>query len=80
MAAELAEQAPASPSTRSLLATAEAAGMVLEPTHPGADDEELRTWFHADVADQAPSGQLLTQLQAEEAIESAFVKPPDEPP
>lgn len=79
-AAELTGKAPASQSTRSLLAAAEEAGVVFEPTHPGVDDAELRTWFHADVADPASGDELLSRLQTEEAIESAFVKPPDEPP
>lgn len=78
-AAEWQGIAPESDATRTLREKTGEAGVTLEPVHPGVDDDELRTWFYADVDDDRLD-EVLDRLQAEEAIEAAYVKPPESLP
>lgn len=69
----------ASESARTLLETAAQASVTLEPMHPGVDDDELRTWYYADVDDERTE-EVLDRLRRDEAIEAAYVKPPESLP
>jgi hypothetical protein len=75
-AAELYGDGTASELKERLAATAERAGTSLEPMHPDADDNELRTYFYADVEDDRVD-ELLERLREDQEIEGAYVKPPD---
>ena len=78
-AAELQGIAPESDTTRALREKTRDAGVTLEPMHPGVDDDELRTYFYADVNDDRVD-EVLDRLRAEDAIEAAYVKPPESLP
>jgi hypothetical protein len=75
-AAELQGIAPESDATRALREKTDEVGVTLEPMHPGVDDDELRTYFYADVNDDRLD-EVLDRLRAEDAIEAAYVKPPE---
>jgi len=75
-ASEILGASPESKTTRSVVAAARRAGAELQPMHPGTDDDELRTYFYADVDDERV-GELLESLEKNDAIEGAYVKPPD---
>lgn len=78
-AAQLQGSASASEPTRTLLETTGQAGVTLEPMHPGVDDDELRTWYYADVDDER-TDEVLDRLRHDAAIEAAYVKPPESLP
>ena len=73
---EILGESPESKETRSVAAAARRAGTALQPMHPGTDDEELRTYFYADVDDERVE-ELLESLEKSDAIEGAYIKPPD---
>jgi hypothetical protein len=78
-AAQLQGHASATDATRVLLDRTGEAGVTLEPMHPGVDDDELRTWYYADVDDER-TDEVLDRLRHDEAIEAAYVKPPESLP
>ena len=55
------------------------AGVTLEPMHPGVDDDELRTWYYADVDDERAE-EVAERLRREEGIEAAYIKPDESLP
>jgi hypothetical protein len=75
-ASELNGHAQTAESTRSLIETARQHGAALQPMHAGTTDPELGTYFYADVDDEK-AGSLTEALRAHEAVEGAYVKPPD---
>lgn len=75
-AAELYEEGTGSELKERLAATAKRAGTTLEPMHPSEADDELRTYFYADVEDDRVD-ELLERLREDQEIEGAYVKPPD---
>jgi len=64
---------------RALLEKTREDGVTLEPMHPGVDDDELRTWYYADVDDER-TDEVLDRLRREDSIEAAYVKPPESLP
>jgi hypothetical protein len=67
------------PTSESLQQIADELGIVLEPQHPGVDDPELSSFFSVEVPDAAAAERVIASLQEKEAIEGAYLKPPDEP-
>jgi len=49
----------------------------LAPMHPGADDDTLSKWFTVEVSESSDDRRLAEALQSLEAVEAAYVKPPD---
>jgi hypothetical protein len=76
-AADLRGAQPSLEVSRALLRDAGRLGVELRPTHPGVGDELLTPFYHVDVDDPAQAGRVLERLRAAEAVESAYVKPPD---
>lgn len=70
------------PTTESneLLKTAEELGVVLEPLHPGTDDLLLVKYFIVEVPDHTTAEHVISHLRRTTAVESAYLKPPDELP
>jgi hypothetical protein len=75
-AAELLGEKPKSAPIRRLETTVKGAGATLEPMHPDVPDDDLRTYFSAEVEDDRVE-ELLDELRGSEGIEGAYVKPPD---
>jgi len=73
----LTERQPSSGPARDLLRTADELGVTLEPMHPGVADTELAGYFTVDVPDDELAQQVIARLRACEAIEAAYVKPPE---
>jgi DNA repair photolyase len=55
-------------------------GAELRPIHPDVSDPDLARFFVVEVAEDVPTDQVVDDLLACDAIESATAKPPDEPP
>jgi hypothetical protein len=55
------------------------AGATIAPQHPGVDDPELSRWYSAQVPDRAVAERLVAALSASDAVESAYMKPDEEP-
>ncbi len=55
-------------------------GVALEPIHPGAEDPYLAPYFTVEVPDTATAERVIARLQNCEAVEAAYVKPPDAMP
>lgn len=75
-ASEILGESPESKETRSVVAAVQRAGASLQPMHYGTDDDELRTYFYADVDDERVE-ELFESLGKSDAIEGAYIKPPD---
>lgn len=73
----VSERQPASRVARDLLRTADELGVSLEPMHPGVADPELAGYFTVDVPDEELAQQVIARLRACEAIEAAYIKPPE---
>jgi hypothetical protein len=52
-------------------------GVVLEPMHPGVEDPSLASFFMIEVPDPASAERVIARLQQSQAIEAAYLKPPD---
>lgn len=63
----------------SLTRITEELGVVPEPQHPGIDDPELSSYFSIEVPDAAEAERVIDRLRNSEAIEGAYLKPPDAP-
>lgn len=50
------------------------------PQFPDIDDEELSSFFVAEVADEATAALAVRKLLAMPQVEAAYVKPPTELP
>ena len=74
------EERPSTPAATEVLRAAEELGATLRPMHPGVRDPELSTYFFVEVPDQPTAGRIISRLQNCDAVESAYVKPPDEMP
>ena len=51
----------------------------LEPIHPDTSDPSLATFFTIDVADAREAAALVKRLCEDPNVESAYIKPADEP-
>ena len=76
-ASELHGEAATSKRTRALVKTARTYGAALQPMHPGTDDPELRSYFFVDVDEEASAEEVAEALREHEAVEGAYIKPPD---
>jgi len=76
-AGELHRGAPATQRTRAVVQTVRKHGAAIQPMHPGTDDPELRSYFFADVDEDAAAEELARALRDHEAVEGAYTKPPD---
>ena len=66
--------------TQELLKTIAELEVALEPMHPGADSPSLAPYFTVAVPNAEAAEQVLNRLQAFEAVEGAYIKPPDAMP
>jgi hypothetical protein len=55
-------------------------GIHLTPMHPGVKDPTLASYFYVETPDQPTAEHVIVQLQNHNAIEAAFLKPPEGPP
>lgn len=80
IAPELHQSRPDSHAAHELMQTIQQLGLDLHPLHRGTSDATLAQFFIAIAPDDSDIAQVLAQLRACEAVESAYVKPPDELP
>jgi len=80
VASVLHHRRAAAPGSEELLHAAEELGVVLEPVHPNAEDPHLAPYFTVEVPDPATAEQAISRLQDCDAVEAAYLKPPDEMP
>jgi hypothetical protein len=69
-----------SPAADEILRAARDLGVTLEPLHPGATDPHLIGYFIVSAADFAAAEHIAERLRRCQAVEAAYVKPPDEMP
>ena len=63
-----------------LLGTVEELGLVLVQMHPGVPDAVMASFFAVEVDDEGQASLVADRLQRCEAVEAAYLKPPDELP
>jgi len=71
---------PPTVALRQILQVTEAVGAELRPVHPGATHALLAPYFVVDVRSRTMAEQLIDQLLPLEAVVSAHVEPPLQPP
>jgi len=52
----------------------------INPLHPGTKDPSLITWFYLMIADETKADEAVRRLKMCKCVESAYKKPPGEPP
>lgn len=52
-------------------------GLTLVPVDPRADDPTLRSFFRVEVPDDETARRLIEELSGLEAVDAAYVQPPD---
>lgn len=52
-------------------------GVTLEPIHPGVESPRLANSFAVEVTDAVTAEQVINRLQCCEAVEAAYLKPPE---
>ena len=62
-----------------VLSVARQLGATIAPQHPGVHDPTLSRYFFAQLADRAAAERLAEVLAAVPEVESAYVKPGEEP-
>jgi hypothetical protein len=55
-------------------------GVNLRPVHPGSADANLASYFRTEVDDRLTAERIAAALRGSPAVESAYVKPAEEPP
>jgi hypothetical protein len=68
------------PQAQEVVDLAQDLGVVLQPMHRGAADPYLANSFVVEVPDTGTAERLVTRLQNCEAVEAAYLKPPDAVP
>ena len=63
----------------SVLSLARELGVTISPQHPGVRDPTLSRYFVAQLPERATAEQLVSELLAVPEVESAFLKPDEEP-
>jgi len=63
-----------------LLSIIETFNLALEPMHPDTDDSSLQSFFVVEAQDSTTAQRIIDHLQELEAVEAAYIKPPDEQP
>lgn len=76
-AAALRGRSPSTPVVEALLDEARALGVALTPTHPGRAEPTLEPFYQVEVTDPGAVEHVLARLRAAEAVDAAYVKPPD---
>jgi hypothetical protein len=74
------QRQPATPAAEELFQAVEELGVTLKPMHPGESDSHLVGYFTVEVSDASTAQRVVERLQQCEAVESAYLKPPDELP
>lgn len=67
------------PAAGSVLSAARQLGATLAQQHPGVQDPTLSRYFLARLPDRAAAEQLVQALSAVPGVESAYLKPDEEP-
>ncbi len=80
VARALHQREPITVKSEALLRMVETFGLTLEPMHLDSDDPILRSYFIVEVSDRATAQRVMNSLRQSEAVEAAYVKPPDELP
>jgi hypothetical protein len=73
----LHEKGPHTESSSELVRRAGDLGLSLKPVHPNTPDAELQTYFHVSVDNPDSVSHVLTQFRSANAVEAAYVKPPE---
>jgi hypothetical protein len=68
------------PASDELTRSAARLSIELRPIHPGTTDPDLARYFTAEVPDRTTVDRVIAQLLQSEAVEAAYIKPPDELP
>ena len=68
------------PATREIAEAASGMGVSLEPMHPGVEDAELAQYFTVQVPDTTTAEEVINRLRSCEAVEAAYLKPPETMP
>jgi len=63
----------------SVLSVARESGATISPQHPGVRDPTLSRYFLAQVPERAAAEQLVNALLGVPEVESAYLKPDEEP-
>jgi hypothetical protein len=77
VAKALQQGSPTTPPARDILQAAQELSVSLAPMHPGVDDPNLSGYFIANAADERAAQRVVERLRSLEAIEAAYVKPPE---
>ena len=80
IARALHHQRPLSPEAEDLLRATQELGVTLEAIHPRVEDAELMRYFAVEVPSLPVAQRVINRLRQCAAIDSAYVKPPDELP
>ena len=67
------------PGASSVLSAARQLGATIVPQHPGVRDPTLSRYFLAQLAERAAAERLVDALSAVPEVESAYLKPDEEP-
>lgn len=76
----IAARQPLTAEAAALTQTLSPFGATLEPLHPHTDDAELQTQFWINVPDQVAAERIVQRLNQLNAVQAAYLKPPDELP
>jgi len=77
VARALYQYGPSTAKSEEILRTVGAFGLTLEPMHRDTKDPHLQSYFTVEVPDHATAQRVIDYLQQSEAVEAAYVKPPD---
>lgn len=80
VALALHQRQPHTALSKELLQTVKKLDLVLKPLHPGTEDPRLISYFVVKVPDPTTAERVRDRLQHCQAIEAAYIKPPDEMP
>lgn len=79
-AQHLQHHGPATAAARELHELAARLGVELHPLHPGVADPLLSSYFVITTDSEVVAETLLDKLRRCDAVEAAYIKPPDEAP
>ena len=77
VAKALQQGSPTTTAARDIVQAAEELGVSLAAMHPGVDDPNLSGYFTANAADERAAQRVVDRLRSLEAVEAAYVKPPE---
>ena len=76
-AKEIREQHYDNKASNELIVAAQDMGVVLEPMHPDVDDENLALYFSVSAEDAETAQRIAERLRNLEAVDAAYLKPPE---